>query len=75
MSKQLQAEGHNVGRNRARTLMRKAGVAVKTKQKFKVTTNSTHNYPVAPNLLNQEFAVDRPNTVWVGDISVPQQAA
>ena len=76
MSQQLRAEGHSVGRDKARTLMKKAKVAVKTKKKFKVlTTDSHHDDPVAPNLLNQNFQVDHSNTVWVGDISVPQQAA
>ena len=69
MSEQLILEGHAVGRDQARTLMKKANIEVKTKKKFKVTTDSKHHFPVAPNLLNQEFAVDRPNTVWVGDIT------
>jgi putative transposase len=39
------------------------------KRKFKATTNSKHDYPVAQNLLNQNFHVDEPNKVWVTDIS------
>jgi putative transposase len=39
------------------------------KRKFKATTNSKHDYPVAANLLNQDFHVDEPNRVWVTDIS------
>ena len=69
MSEQLRSQGHEVGRSQARTLMKKAAIEVKTKKKFKRTTDSKHLYPVAPNLLNQEFAVDCPNTVWVGDIT------
>ena len=41
----------------------------KTRRKFKATTNSKHNKPVAPNLLNQQFSVEAPNHCWVGDIS------
>ena len=37
MSRQLQAEGQDVGRDKARTLMKKAGIQVKTKKRFKVT--------------------------------------
>lgn len=39
------------------------------KRKFKATTNSRHNYPVAANLLCQHFHVDAPNKVWVTDIT------
>lgn len=39
------------------------------KRKFKATTNSRHNYPVASNLLHQNFHVDAPNKVWVTDIT------
>ena len=34
-----------------------------------LTTDSNHPLPVAPNLLQQNFACDTPNTVWLGDIS------
>ncbi|EIQ44542.1 putative transposase, partial [Shigella sonnei 3226-85] len=37
----------------------------KQKRKFRATTNSNHNLPVAPNLLNQTFAPTAPNQVWV----------
>lgn len=36
---------------------------------YKRTTNSRHSHPVAPNLLNRNFQVSKPNTVWVGDIT------
>ncbi|MNC04635.1 hypothetical protein D3C75_520780 [compost metagenome] len=34
-----------------------------------LTTDSKHNHPIAPNTLNQEFKVLKPNTVWVTDIT------
>lgn len=34
-----------------------------------MTTNSEHNHPIAPNLLNRDFTADAPNKVWVGDIT------
>ncbi len=44
------------------------------RRKFKATTNSNHSRPVAPNLLNREFEVGRPNTVYAGDITyIPTQ--
>ena len=68
-SKRLRSQGHDVGRYRARSLMKKAGVSVKHRKKFKITTDSRHNLPVAPNLLNRNFQVDRPDAVWCSDIS------
>lgn len=41
----------------------------KRKKRFKATTNSNHKLPVAENLLNQKFNVDKPAAVWVTDIS------
>ncbi|WP_158737298.1 IS3 family transposase [Alteribacillus sp. YIM 98480] len=38
-------------------------------KKYKATTNSKHSYPVFPNLLNQEFQVNKPGAVWVSDIT------
>jgi putative transposase len=69
MAKALHVHGISCGRCRARTLMRVAGVSVIRKKKFRVTTDSNHNLPVAPNLLNRQFNVSRPNRVWVGDIT------
>lgn len=50
-------------------LMRKHGIKSKRKSKWKATTNSKHNLPVAPDLLKQNFNIKDPNTVWVGDIT------
>ena len=47
--------------------MKSNGLYANRKRKFKVTTESKHNYPIAPNLLNQDFKVDRINKVWVSD--------
>lgn len=41
----------------------------KTIRKFKATTYSNHDYPVAPNMLNREFQVKQPNVAWVSDIT------
>lgn len=65
----LCARGIPCGRVRAGTLMRLAGVSVKRKKKFKVTTDSRHKLPVAPNLLAREFEVAKPNRIWVSDVT------
>ena len=49
--------------------MKMAGVAAKQKKKFKVTTDSKHHLPVAPNLLNRQFEVKNPDKVYVSDIT------
>jgi putative transposase len=49
--------------------MKENGLRCKTIKKFTVTTNSKHNEPVAENLLNREFSVCSPNTVWVSDLT------
>jgi transposase InsO family protein len=51
------------------------GIRAIGKRKYRVTTNSKHNHPVAENLLNRDFSANYPNAVWLSDISVPQQAA
>ena len=50
-------------------LMRANGIRSKTVRKYKATTNSKHNLPVAENLLKQNFVADRPNEKWVSDIT------
>jgi transposase InsO family protein len=69
MSESLKAKGVLVGRYKARSLMRKAGVACKQRRRYKVTTQSDHKHPVADNLLNREFTVSAPNKTWVTDIT------
>jgi transposase InsO family protein len=65
----VEAHGISCGRIKAKTLMKLAGVSAKQKRKFKVTTDSKHNLPVAPNLLNREFNVVEPDQVYVSDIT------
>ena len=59
----------NCSRNRLYKLQKVNKLYAKRKRKYKATTNSNHNLPVAPNLLNQNFETTRPNAVWVTDIS------
>jgi putative transposase len=65
----LANHGVQIGVHRIKRLRAKLGLPCKQKRKFKATTNSTHNLPVAPNLLNQDFKVSGPNQAWCGDIT------
>jgi putative transposase len=66
---ELQETGDWCSRKRVARIMRENGIYARQKKKFKVTTDSEHALPVAPNLLNQEFFVESPNRVWVSDIT------
>jgi len=61
--------GISCTRYKAGTLMDLAGVYAKQKRKYKVTTDSKHNLPVSPNLLERNFSVARPDEVYVSDIT------
>jgi putative transposase len=61
--------GIQVGVCRIKRIRTKLGIRCKQKRKFKATTYSNHNLPVAGNLLNQQFQVAEPNKVWVSDIT------
>jgi putative transposase len=65
----IRAEGIVCGKNRIARLMRIHGIQGKAKKKYKATTNSRHNLPIAPNLVCRNFESDRPNKVWVSDIT------
>ena len=69
MQVELVADGESVGRGKVQRLMREHGLQARKPRRFKATTNSKHDDPIAPNLLMQDFAVDAPNTVWAGDIT------
>ena len=62
-------EKMEAGLNRIKRLRREMKIRCKQVKKFKATTDSKHNHPVAPNLLNQDFEVPEPNQAWVADIS------
>lgn len=62
-------DGVNCSLPRTARLMRKHGIRAKTKKRFKATTNSKHNLPVAKNVLNRNFKPSGPNKAWAGDIT------
>ena len=61
--------GHGHNRKTIDSSMRRQGLRAKAAKKFKATTNSRHDLPVAPNLLNQDFTAAAPNQKYVGDIT------
>ncbi|MCW5230490.1 IS3 family transposase [Verminephrobacter eiseniae] len=67
--KELLARGIRVGKERVRKLMQLHGIRAKGKRRLKVTTDSKHDLPIAPNLLDRQFDVAEPDKVWVGDIT------
>ena len=70
IAKELQDMGYVAGKNRVAAIMRKHGITAKIEKKFRVkTTDSNHQYPISPNLLNQVFTVSGPNQAWVSDIT------
>lgn len=58
-----------VGKNRVARHMKDMDLRCRTLKKFVVTTDSKHNEPIAPNVLNRAFSVSSPNTAWVSDIT------
>jgi putative transposase len=67
--RQLRSKGLAVGKERVRKAMKNNNIRVRSRRRFKVTTDSRHHLPIAPNLLNRQFATEAPNKVWVGDIT------
>ena len=72
-SERLQSDladhGVSVGVSRIKRIRKKLGLRCKQKRKFRVTTDSRHSLPIAPNLLNREFTLSAPNKAWVTDIT------
>ena len=66
---ELRENGLTIGRHRVARLMSENGMKARQKTRFKKTTDSGHGGPVAPNILDQNFATDAPNEKWGVDIS------
>jgi len=66
---ELNDSGVSCSENRVARVMRLGGIRAVGKRKYRVTTQSKHKYPVAENLLNRQFSVDKPNAVWLSDIT------
>ena len=68
VTKQLHRQEWVVNKKRIQRLMREMGLQVKIKRKARKTTNSEHDFPRYPNLV-QDLEIVRPDQVWVSDIT------
>ncbi len=66
---ELKGQGVHCGRKRVARLMRENQLSARKKRRKIRTTDSNHSFPVAPNLLKQDFAADAPNKKWVTDFT------
>ena len=64
---ELAGKGEHVSRKRVIRLMQQEGLKARVRRRYKCTTMSEHNQPVAPNILDRQFEAERPNQRWVGD--------
>ena len=69
ITRELQDRGRKVDKNRVARRMREAGLRSKICRKYRVTTDSKHHFPVAPNRLERNFTAEVPDKVWVSDIT------
>lgn len=76
LNKELLKHGYGRNRKRVADSMVRQGLRSKVCKKFRVmTTDSKHDCPVAPNIVNREFTPSKPDTVWVSDITYLQSKA
>jgi putative transposase len=65
--KDLKAEGERVSRKRVIRLMQEQGLVARVRRRYRCTTMSDHDQPIAPNILARRFEAEAPNQRWVGD--------
>ncbi len=65
--RELRRRGSRVSRKRVASLMRREGIYGRKRRRFRTTTDSNHDDPIAPNLLNRDFTSEQPGAVMVGD--------
>ncbi len=69
ITRALSDRGWRVGKNRVARRMRQMGLRSIVRRRFRITTDSKHACPVAPNRLQRDFTAERPNQVWVSDLT------
>jgi putative transposase len=66
---EIKAGGERVGRKRVARLMRENKLSARTRRRFRTTTDSKHDFPIAPNVLERDFTANAPDQAWVTDIT------
>ena len=67
--RELRRDGVRIGRKRVERLMQRQGLRGLVRRRFRRTTDSAHDHPIAPNTLNRRFGVQGPDRLWAGDIT------
>jgi putative transposase len=67
LNRDLAESGRRCGRNRVIRIMQEEGIRARPRKRFKCTTMSEHDQPIAANLLDRKFEATAPNQRWVGD--------
>ncbi len=69
ITKELKRQGESCSKNRVSRIMREENLIAKRKRQYRITTDSNHNLPIAPNILKGNFVCDTINTIMVSDIT------
>ena len=69
MTQELKARGLNIGHARVGGRMRENGIQAELSRKYKVATDGSHTFNIAPSLLNRDCRAIPPNQKWAGDIN------
>ena len=69
MTRELRDRGFPASKPRVERLMKENGIRARHKRRYKATTDSKHNLPVAQNLLDRNFTPTTPNKVWTADMT------
>lgn len=66
---ELRAEGHRVSGKTVAAIMREEGLVARPKKRFRATTDSKHDDPIAPNIVERDFVAAEKNETWVTDVT------
>ena len=69
ITEELRSKGRRVSKNRVADIMRAAEIRARKPRRYIVTTDSKHNYPIVPNVLERRFRATREGEIWVSDIT------